>query len=221
MHLLRTLCSFCYCNTLRKKCFSFLSRGERSLDSRIVTTDNGYNDFIKIAVVKRWSDMALLNVNQHIAAALVKATNDGLGMANLKPEPVGITTRPLTEHMMTSLIGFVGKYCGTIALNIAPDAAEYLAGKILGSDYNASRGEIMDGVSEITNIIAGKAKAVLSTGEYVIEKISVPTLITGKSYEIGLIKGMTSVSMQFQLPESSELQFGSMFFSVSISLIRV
>lgn len=165
--------------------------------------------------------MALLNVNQHIAGALVKAANDGLGMAGITPEPVGVTTRPITEHMMTALVGFVGQYCGTIALNIASDAAEFLAGKMLGSGYDASQGEILDGVSEITNIIAGKAKAVLSTGEYVIERISVPTIITGKSYEIGLIKGMTSVSMQFQLPESSQLQFGSLFFTVSISLMKV
>lgn len=165
--------------------------------------------------------MNFVKVNKEIAVALVGAANDGFGMAGLKPEPVGVTIRPRTDHMITSLIGFVGKYCGTIALNISQDAATFLAGKMLGDGYSASHGEILDGVSEIINIIAGKAKAVLSAGEYVIEKISVPTVITGKRYEIGLIKGMTSVSMEFQLPDTSLLEYRSQFFSVSISLIKV
>ena len=165
--------------------------------------------------------MDIIQVNQEIAAALVKAANDGLGMAGILPVPVGVTTRPHTDHMMTSLIGFVGSYCGTIALNIAPDAARFLATKTLGPEYDASKNDVLDGVSEIANIIAGKAKAVLSNGEYRIDKISVPTIITGKSYEIGLIRGMTSVSMEFQLPESSELEHKDLYFSVNISLIKV
>ncbi len=81
--------------------------------------------------------------------------------------------------------------------------------------------QALDGLCEIANIIAGQAKAALSTTEYRFDRISVPSVIVGNNYSISHYRGMTSVSVEFELPEMPMKPGDYGTFSVNISMMKI
>ncbi len=164
---------------------------------------------------------ALIQVDEQLVSVLVKCTKDGLMMAGLKPAPIGISKLLHSKGNVSSIIGFVGPFSGSMIINTSDATACFMAGRMLGETLHALDNQTLDGLCEIANIIAGQAKAALSTTDYRFDRISVPSVIVGNSYSISHYRGMTSVSVEFELPEMPIKPGELGTFSVNISLMKI
>ncbi len=167
------------------------------------------------------SAQSLIQVDDQLVNVLVKCTKDGLMMAGLKPTPIGISKLLRSKGNVSSIIGFVGPFSGSMIITTSDQTACFMAGRMLGETLNVLDNQTLDGLCEIANIIAGQAKAALSTTDYRFDRISVPSVIVGDSYSISHYRGMTSVSVEFELPEMP-IKPGEMgTFAVNISLMKI
>lgn len=167
------------------------------------------------------SAQSLLQVDETLVSVLIKCTRDGLMMAGLKPVPIGISKLLSSKGNVSSIIGFVGPISGSMFINAQDTTACFMAGRMLGETLQVLDNQALDGLCEIANIIAGQAKAALSTTEFRFDRISVPSVIVGNSYSISHYRGMTSVSVDFELPEMPIKPGDRSTFSVNISLMKI
>ena len=163
----------------------------------------------------------LLQLDEQLVTVLVKCTKDGLMMAGLKPAPIGISKLLHSKGNVSSIIGFVGPISGSMIINTSDDCACFMAGRMLGETLSRLDNQTLDGLCEIANIIAGQAKAALSTTEYRFDRISVPSVIVGNSYSISHYRGMTSLCVDFELPEMPIKPGERGTFTINISLMKI
>lgn len=108
---------------------------------------------------------------------------------------------------VSGIIGLAGETRGAVVLSFSRETAIHIVSVFAGQPYQTLTNEVLDGVGELINIIAGNAKKDLL--EYRIE-ISLPGVITGASYNLRWPEGIPIVS----IPMTSD--FGN--FSINISL---
>lgn len=114
------------------------------------------------------------------------------------------------EHQMeeiSAIIGLAGETTGAVVLSFSRETAIQLVSRFSGLKIRALTNDVLDGVGEMINIIAGNAKKDME--EFKIA-ISLPGVITGSSYRIHWPEGVPVISIPFQ----SDL--GN--FSVNVSL---
>lgn len=114
---------------------------------------------------------------------------------------------PQTHLEVSGIIGLAGETRGAVVLSFSRETAIHIVSVFAGQDYKTLSNEVLDGVGELINIIAGNAKKDLL--DYRIE-ISLPGVITGTSYNLRWPEGIPIVS----IPMTSD--FGD--FSINISL---
>lgn len=166
--------------------------------------------------------MGVLKLDEGLINVLIKSTLEGLSMAGIAPVPVGASKYLNTRHEVSAIIGFVGAVCGSISINMSGTAAKLLAGRMLGETFSDLTAETLDGLCEVVNIIAGKTKAILSTSELKIEKISVPSVVVGTNYYLTHYRGMQTLCVEFEMPDDQKASHNfDHMFSVSISMMRV
>ena len=164
--------------------------------------------------------MSALNLDEGLITTLIRSTNDGLAMANMVPVPIGASRYVTSTHAVTSIIGFVGAVCGSVSINMSSTAAKFLTGRILGGEQTELTNDALDTICEVINIIAGKLKAILSTSEYKIEKISVPSVVVGSNFSVTHYRGMQTVCVEFELPDVATRRNSDFIFSVALSMMR-
>ena len=108
---------------------------------------------------------------------------------------------------VSGIIGLAGDSVGAIVLSFERDTAIRMVSKLAGKPYPALGNEVIDGVGELVNIIAGNAKRDLVDYRLVI---SLPGVIVGENYKINWPQGVAVITIPFH----SELGH----FSVSVSL---
>ncbi len=164
---------------------------------------------------------ATLDLDENLVNVLIKCTKDGLMMAGLKPSAIGLAKLLQSRGNVSSIIGFVGPMSGSMIINTSDACARFMAGRMLGETLPTLDNQTLDGLCEIANIIAGQAKAALSTTDYRFDRISVPSVIVGNSYSISHYRGMTSVSVEFELPEMPITPNERGTFTVNISMMKI
>jgi chemotaxis protein CheX len=85
------------------------------------------------------------------------------------------------KHEVTGVIGLSGKASGTVVVSLDRDVAISATERMLGQRPESIDDDVIDAVGEMTNMIAGKAKAGLEQFEM---KLALPTVITGKNHVI-------------------------------------
>ncbi|MHC4871388.1 MAG: chemotaxis protein CheX [Planctomycetota bacterium] len=165
--------------------------------------------------------MQLLKIDQTLINVLAKSTKDGLAMAGVVPDPVGISKYITTTREISAIVGLVGATTGAIMVNASTKTACYLASKMLGEAFTDICPEVLDGISEIANIIAGQSKASLSTTEWKADRISCPSVVVGSSYFITHYKGMHTASVDFEIADMPVNTHTDKVFSVTISLMKI
>ena len=163
--------------------------------------------------------MSTLAVNETLVNTLVKSTVDGLAMADLKPQPVGISKFILCRQPVSAMVGFAGPTSGNLLINTSESVACFLAGKMVGEAFTVLDSQTLDGICEIANIIAGQTKAMLSVTEYRVERLSTPSVIVGANYSINHYSGMSTVAVEFELSEMPIRVGQASTFVVNLSLI--
>lgn len=114
---------------------------------------------------------------------------------------------PQDLNEVSGIIGLAGETVGAVVLSFSRDTAIAMVSKMEGRTYTALGTEVIDGVGELINIIAGNAKKELV--DFRIE-ISLPGVITGTTYRIHWPEGIPVVAIPF------ESEVGP--FSVNVSL---
>lgn len=82
---------------------------------------------------------------------------------------------------ITGSIGFSGKAQGFIAFSYTKDMAINIVSKLIGTQLHDLGMDVVDGIGEITNIVAGNAKQYLPD---LALSISLPNIIIGSEYKI-------------------------------------
>jgi chemotaxis protein CheX len=98
------------------------------------------------------------------------------------------------NHEVSGIIGLSGKGRGMVVVSMCREVALGAASKMLGETCTEINADVSDAVGELTNIIAGAAKAKL---EDLCMSISLPTVVTGKSHCIDFPKNTMPICIPF------------------------
>ncbi len=119
---------------------------------------------------------------------------DYLGMKVSAGDPF-INDEPNELYEVSSIIGLAGETIGAIVLSFPKDCAIKIVSKFSEELHSTLTNEVLDGVGELVNIIAGNAKKDLL--EFKIS-ISLPGVIIGNSYKIKWPKGIPVICIPFK-----------------------
>jgi len=103
------------------------------------------------------------------------------------------TSQP--HHDVSGVIGLSGKAKGTIVLSLDRDVALAATEALLGERPEEIGEQVVDAVGELANMIAGGAKAKL---EQFAMRVSLPSVITGRSHVIQFPSNATQIAIPFQ-----------------------
>jgi chemotaxis protein CheX len=98
---------------------------------------------------------------------------------------------------VSGVIGLSGTARGTVVLSLSRETALRAAEAVLGERPDAINADVRDAVGELTNIIAGNAKAKLES--YALN-VSLPTVITGKGHCIDFPREVIPICIPFDSP---------------------
>lgn len=96
---------------------------------------------------------------------------------------------------VSAIIGLAGDTVGAVVLSFSRETAVQMVSHFSAQKYQAISKEVIDGVGELVNIIAGNAKKGLK--EFRIN-ISLPGVITGNQYKINWPKGVPVITIPFK-----------------------
>ncbi len=100
------------------------------------------------------------------------------------------------RHDISGIIGLSGKAKGTVVLCLEREMALTTTAALLGMKPDSTQitADVIDAVGELTNMIAGGAKAKLAQFEM---SVSLPTVITGRGHCIEFPSGTNPICIPF------------------------
>ena len=144
-------------------------------------------------------------INPFLSSA-ISVFNTMLGTSLTRGEPfLKDGTQP--NHEISGLIGLSGKAKGMVVLSMSREVALNAAGTMLGTQLKEINADVADAVGELTNMIAGAAKAQL---DHLEMSVSLPTVITGKAHCIDFPKNTMPICIPF------DCKWGSVAVEVGI-----
>lgn len=112
----------------------------------------------------------------------------------VKPGAPLLKRYPYPTYDISGVIGLSGEAQGSISLSFSQATAADFVKKMLSSPRSISENDMIDGVGEIVNIIAGNAKAGLSKFNL---SISLPNVIIGVNHTLGGQSGSPTIVVPF------------------------
>lgn len=97
-------------------------------------------------------------------------------------------------HELSAVIGISGKTAGTIVVSLSEKAALQVLTRMVGIEATSINTEVCDAVGELTNMIAGSAKAQM---ERLQLSISIPNIVSGKNHEVHFPSNVRPICIQF------------------------
>jgi len=110
-------------------------------------------------------------------------------------EPPQVKKEKSALYPVSGIIGLSGTVVGTVVLTMSEALALKSASAMLMEEYTEFSADVFDAVGELTNVIAGNAKAQLE--EYKLS-LSLPNVIYGKSAELRFPEKCMPISIPFQ-----------------------
>ena len=144
-------------------------------------------------------------INPFILASL-NLFQEYMGIKVSAGKPI-LLSDPQNLLEVSGIIGLAGETRGAVVLSFSRETALAIVSKFANQEYRVLSNEVLDGVGELINIIAGNAKKDLM--DFRIE-ISLPGVITGSSYKMRWPEGIPVIAVPM------ESEFGT--FSINISL---
>ena len=161
-------------------------------------------------------------VEPALVAAAVSSVDSALTMCETKAHCVGVSSVPYSEQgIVTGLVGVHGKVSGFITVNMAERFAIKAVEGFSGEKQEKLSVEVIDGVGEITNLIAGGIKGALSSSPWSFTNITVPSVIVGSGYQIAYAKGLHFLCAQFEHDDPQAMMLHDRILQISISLLRL
>ncbi len=164
-----------------------------------------------------------LSVNYPVVNAIIQAVEGCFQMCDTKMHVVGITKIPtqLPNAGVTGMIGMSGKCTGFLTMNLPERVALVAVAGLLQDEFTKLDHQVVDGVGELTNIVAGGLKTRLYNTPWMIGNITVPSVILGSNYHISYSKGIEYCSVTFEVDDPETLSIQDRVFMVSTSLMQV
>lgn len=154
--------------------------------------------------------------------AITNGVQSCLTMCNTEAKCVGMATVPSREPgSVTGMIGVHGDVSGFITVNMADEVAMAAVGGLLQEKFQSLSSEVVDGVGEITNIIAGGIKNGLSGSKWAFSRVTVPSVIVGQNYRIAYAGGLNFFSVMFEHQSEESLMLDDRLIQATVSLIRL
>lgn len=113
---------------------------------------------------------------------------------------------------ISGVIGLSGKAAGTVVVSLSKEVALKATSAMLMTETTEINSDVIDAVGEITNMVAGAAKAELS--EYELS-ISLPSVITGRGHEVRFPSNVTPICVPF------ETEWGPLNLEVGLTEVAV
>jgi chemotaxis protein CheX len=149
--------------------------------------------------------MKAVYINPFIAAS-INLFRDYLGIQVKEGKPY-LNQDPQNLREISGIIGLAGETRGAIVLSFDRSTALKVSGKFANREFNAITSDVIDSVGELVNIIAGNAKKDLLDFKI---NISLPGVITGKSYKVSWPTGIPVITIPF------ESEYGNFTLNVSL-----
>jgi chemotaxis protein CheX len=135
---------------------------------------------------------------------------------------VGLSAVPVSDRgRVTGLIGVHGEVSGFINVNLSERAAISLVRGLLQEEFDTLTHQVIDGVGEITNIVAGGIKRGLNKTPWGFTHVTVPSVIVGQQYQIAYAKGIEYLSATFEQESMETFVLEDRLVQVAISLVRL
>ena len=168
------------------------------------------------------SEVKGLLLNSLIVNSIITSVENCVQMCDLKIRVVGVTKIPvqLPEAPITGLIGLSGKCTGFISISLPERVATLAVSGLLMEEHKAINAQVIDGVGEITNVIAGGIKTKLYNTPWMVNTITIPSVILGSSYNISYSKGIEYCGVTFEVDDPDTLTIHGRVFMVNASLIQ-
>ena len=104
-----------------------------------------------------------------------------LTMCGMEAKCVGVATVPTREPgPITGMIGVHGHVSGFVTLNMSEKVALAAVGGLLEEKCDVLTPQVIDGVGEIANILAGQIKSKLSGTKWSFSRVTIPSVIVGQ-----------------------------------------
>jgi len=114
-------------------------------------------------------------------------------------------------HEISGVIGLSGTAVGTVVLSLSRNVALQAASVMLANQVDEINADVIDAVGELTNVVAGAAKAQLEQHKLMV---SLPSVIVGKDHEVRFPSDVTPICVQFQTP------WGPLALEVGLAPVR-
>ncbi len=122
-------------------------------------------------------------------------------------EPAEFCEQLHAQHEVSGIVGLSGLLAGDVIVSLDRDVAIYATAAMLGAQPSGLDNDVVDAVGELTNMIAGCAKAKLQQYNMLL---ALPTVIIGKEHQIGFKSGIDPINIPFTSRQGA--------FSVGIGL---
>jgi chemotaxis protein CheX len=101
------------------------------------------------------------------------------------------------QFEVTGIIGLTGKATGTVAFSLSRETAMRITEILLGERPSELNPHVVDAIGEVTNMIAGAAKARLAELEL---SLGLPTVLIGSSACVAFPSRAMPISIPFSSP---------------------
>lgn len=99
---------------------------------------------------------------------------------------------------ITGMVGFAGTYSGVISMHCPANLAMKITSNMLGMECDEVNEDLNDAIGEISNMLGGNVKQVLSKGGLDV-KLSIPTVISGEDYTVNSLSDSDCVVIPFNI----------------------
>jgi len=134
-------------------------------------------------------------------------------MLGCTPKRVGLKIKgeqTCSEYAVSGVIGVTGRAVGTIVLCLPKQMAIDVLQRMVGTDTDSITAEVCDAVGELTNMIAGAAKAQLA---HLNLSLSLPNVVRGESYDVSYPSDISPFCILF------ESELGSFMIEIGFSKV--
>lgn len=101
------------------------------------------------------------------------------------------------DYEVSGIIGLSGRAAGTVVLSVSREMALNAAATMIGEPQSEIDANVVDAIGELTNMVAGGAKTLLS--QFAMS-ISLPSVIIGKNHIISCSSKVQPICIQFDSP---------------------
>jgi len=139
---------------------------------------------------------------EYINPFIQSSINAFKGMVFTEIERVGLYVKKENQTNMAGdvsvLLSIFGALNGTIVLSFPRKVAIKLIGAMLmDEDLDDFNDDVIDGIGEIGNLVAGSAKSALAQATGKELSVSIPTVLTGKPHDLQHMKGVPCIGCVF------------------------